>query len=331
MMIITQTPVRVSFFGGGTDYPLYFRKHGGATLATSINKYTIITIHQLNNLVDYAVRVHYSQVESVNKTSEIQHVSARECLNFMNIKEGVEIHYVSDLPARTGVGSSSSATVGLLHALHAFKGEMVSQEQIAQEAVHVEQDLIKERVGCQDQYACALGGMLHLEFLQNGQVRANPVAVTIERLKELQARLMLIYTGDTRNSHEVLEEQFERIESGTNTRMLDDMKALVPEAIGILTSNNDLKAFGQLLDEAWKIKRGYSSTVSTSSIDLAYETARKAGAVGGKLLGAGGGGFLLFYVEPEQRERVRNALKQLREAPFFFENSGTRMIFYRSY
>lgn len=184
-MIISQTPVRISFLGGGSDYPAYFRRHGGATLVASINRYTLVTVHKLTQFADHIVRVHYSRVESAQQIDETQHPSARECLRFLRIDGGIEIHYVSDLPARTGLGSSSSATVGLLHALHAFKGEMVSRERLAEEAVYVEQELIKERVGCQDQYACALGGFLHLEFQQDGSVRARPVALGTERLRAL--------------------------------------------------------------------------------------------------------------------------------------------------
>src|SRR5512135_487513 len=180
-MIITQTPLRISFLGGGTDYPVYYRQHGGATLATTINKYTLITVQRVHQFADFALRVNYSKIESVQNLDEIQHPSARECLRFMGITEGVEIHYVCDLPARAGLGSSSSATVGLLMALHAFKGEMVSREQVAAEATYVEQDLIKERIGSQDQYACALGGLLHLQFQADSKIQADPVVVSAER------------------------------------------------------------------------------------------------------------------------------------------------------
>ena len=204
-MIITQTPVRISFLGGGTDYPAYVRRCGGATLAATINQYTVVTVHRLTQFADHNVRVHYSQVESVSHVEEIRHPSARECLRFLGIDGGIEIHYVTNLPARTGLGSSSSATVGLLHALHAFKGEMVSREQLAAEAVHVEQELIQERVGCQDQYACALGGLQHMEFAPDGSVRSNPVVLPPDRLRALQERLLLLYTGVQRHAHEILD------------------------------------------------------------------------------------------------------------------------------
>ncbi len=328
-MIITQTPLRISFLGGGTDYPAYYRRYGGATLVTAINKYTYVTVHPLTRFADHCVRVHYSQVESVQHIDEIRHPSARECLRLLNIQGGVEIHYVSDLPARTGLGSSSSATTGLLMALHAFKGEMASHEQIAQEAIHVEQEMIKERVGSQDQYACALGGFLHLQFHTDGNVRAELVVLSPERLQALQERLLLMYTGVQRHAHEVLDEQMARTESGENTSDLEQLKGLVAQGIEVLASSHDLANFGALLHEGWQIKRRLSSKVTTSGIDEVYERARRAGAVGGKLLGAGGGGFLLLYVEPHNRERVCRALPELREAEFALENTGSRIIFYR--
>jgi D-glycero-alpha-D-manno-heptose-7-phosphate kinase len=286
-------------------------------------------VHRLTQFVEHRARVHYSQVESVQCIDELLHPSARECLRFLNLDGGTEIHYVSDLPARTGLGSSSSATVGLLLALHAFKGEMVSREQIAAEAVYVEQALIKERVGCQDQYACALGGLLHLEFQQDSTVRAHPVVLSQQRLRALEERLMLLYTGIQRHAHEVLDEQIERTQSGANLQELEQLKSLVSQGITALTSGRDLAEFGALLHEGWLAKRHLSSKVTTSWIDHVYERARQAGAVGGKLLGAGGGGFLLFYVEPYNRERVRCALPELRETAFAFENLGSHIIFYR--
>lgn len=328
-MIITQIPVRISFLGGGTDYPDYFRKYGGATLAASINKYTLVTVHRLTKFADHCVRVHYSQVESVEHIDKIQHPSARECLRFLNIDSGVEIHYVSDLPARTGLGSSSSATVGLLMALHAFKGEMVSREQLAKEAVYVEQELIKERVGSQDQYACALGGFQHLQFQQNGNVRADPVVLSQDRLRFLEERLMLLYTGIQRHAHEVLDEQIQKTQAGENINELKGLKELVDRGIQVLTEGNNLAEFGELLHEGWMLKRRLSSKITNSWIDEAYEEARRAGAVGGKLLGAGGGGFLLLYVEPYNRDRVLSALPKLRETEFSFDNSGCQIIFYR--
>ena len=329
-MIISQTPVRISFLGGGTDYPAYFRRHGGATLATSINKYTLITVQPVPLFADYCARVNYSRVETVQSIDDIQHPSARECLRFMHLNQGVEIHYVSDLPARTGVGSSSSATVGLLMALHAFKNEMVSLEQVAAEAVYVEQEMIRERVGCQDQYICALGGLRHLRFSSEGQVRVDPVILSPARRAALQDRLLLLYTGIQRSAHEVLEEQIQRTEAGQNQAELTRLHELVADGLAVLASERSLAEFGALLHDAWQLKRSLSTSISSPWIDEAYTRARQAGAVGGKLLGAGGGGFLLLFVEPEGRERVRRALPELREADFAFDDTGSRVIFYRA-
>jgi D-glycero-alpha-D-manno-heptose-7-phosphate kinase len=328
-MIIAQAPLRISFLGGGTDYPDYYRAHGGATLAVSINKYTTVTVHRLTQFADGCARVHYSQIETVQHVDEIRHPSARECLKLLGIEGGIEIHYVSDLPARTGLGSSSSATVALLHALHAFKGEIVSREQLAQEAVHVEQNLIEERVGSQDQYCCALGGLRHLEFGPDDLVRADPVTMSRNRMNELQNNLLLFYTGLQRHAHEVLEEQLNRTRQGENLQALHAMKTLVERGLKVLSSESDLHEFGQLLHEGWLLKCRLSSRISTSWIDEIYEKARAAGALGGKLLGAGGGGFLLLYVEPEKQNGVREALVELRGTHFSAEDAGSRIIFYR--
>ena len=328
-MIISQTPLRISFLGGGTDYPLYFHSHGGQTLGTSINKYNIITVSRLTQFVDYRIRIHYSQVESVKHIDEIDHPSARECLRFLGLKEGIEVHYLSDLPARTGLGSSSAATVGLLTALHAFKGEKASKEQVAKEAVYVEQELIKERVGCQDQYTCAIGGFLHLEFQQNQQVRIEPLKINRRRIDELQSHLVLLYTGMQREAHKILDEQIERTRSGANEEGLAQLKGLVKRGIEVLIKKSSLLEFGELLHQAWMIKRQLSSKISTSFIDDAYERARQAGAIGGKILGAGGGGFLLLFAQPKNHQRVLSAVPDLYKADFSFEHSGTEVIFHK--
>ncbi len=328
-MIITQTPIRISFLGGGTDYPAYFRQHSGAVLNATINHFTLITVHPLTRFSDHRIRVHYSKVEAVNSIDELQHPSARECLRYLEIDGGVEIHYVSDLPARTGLGSSSSATVGLLMALHAYKGEMVTREQVAVEAVHVEQTMIAERVGSQDQYACALGGLNHFEFRTDGSVCCEPIVLSTERRQELQDHVLMFYTGIQRHAHELLEEQIERTESGDNLESLDKMKNLVREGVSVLCSEEPLSEFGRLLDESWTLKRGLSTKISRSEIDLAYAHAIDAGASGGKLLGAGGGGFLLVVVDPQHQAQVRQALAELPEVPVRFDNLGSRVVYYR--
>ena len=329
-MIITQTPVRVSFLGGGTDYPDYYMEHGGATLATTIDKYTIVTVHPITQFLDYNIRVHYSKIESVESLDEIEHPSARECLRFLGIRTGVEIHYVGDLPARSGLGSSSSATVGLLHALHAYKNEKVSRAQLADEAVYVEQTLIEERVGSQDQHVCALGGFLHLKFEPNGQIHAEPVDVSAERMNSLQDRLMLLYTNQQRTAHDVLDEQVARTAAGENDAGLAQLSGLVDRGIALLTGQGEISQFGDILHESWMVKRQLSSKITTDRIDNLYQRALDAGATGGKLLGAGGGGFLLLFVEPENRSCVRNALTELPEAKFQFDSSGSVILFRRS-
>jgi D-glycero-alpha-D-manno-heptose-7-phosphate kinase len=325
-VIITQTPVRISFFGGGTDYPAHFRRHGGSVLVAAIDQYVLITVHRLEKFAEHEIRVHYSQVESVNGLDEIRHPSARECLRFMGIDRGIEVHYVNDLPARTGLGSSSAATVGLLHALHAFKRETISPAQLAAEAVYVEQHLIKERVGSQDQYASALGGLTRLVFAHDGKVHARQLEIAPTRLQALNDRLMLLYTGVQRHAHEILCEQVARTESGANDRDLARIGALVGAGSEILTQGRDLGEFGALLHDAWVLKRELSTRISTPLVDDAYARARQAGAIGGKLLGAGGGGFLLLYVEPADRPRVRAAMSDLREVQFAFEPGGSAII-----
>jgi D-glycero-alpha-D-manno-heptose-7-phosphate kinase len=325
-MIITRTPVRISFFGGGTDYPAHFRRHGGSVLVSAIDQFVLITVHRLEKFAEHEIRVHYSQVESVNRLDEIRHPSARECLRFMGIDRGIEVHYVNDLPARTGLGSSSAATVGLLHALHAFKRETVEPAQLAAEAVYVEQRLIKERVGSQDQYASALGGFTRLAFARDGEVHVHAVEIAPARLKALNDRLMLLYTGVQRHAHDVLGEQVARTESGDNDRGLERIGALVHAGTEVLTEGRDLAEFGALLHDGWLLKRELSTRISTPLVDEAYARAREAGAVGGKLLGAGGGGFLLLYVEPADRARVRAAVPDLREVQFAFEPGGSAII-----
>lgn len=328
-MIISMTPLRVSFLGGGTDYPEHFRLHGGSTLGTSINSYTYLTVSPLTEFFDHSIRVSYSRTELCRNVDEIQHPSVRECLRFMGIERGIEINIVSDLPARTGLGSSSSFTVGLLHALYAFKGKQVSLDQLAAEAVHVEREMIKERVGLQDQYTSAHGGFLHLKFSGDDQVIVSPVVINETRLKALEDRLLILYTGMRRFAHEVLEEQMKKTETGDITACLNDLNELVQRGIDVLCNGQDLRVFGELLHQGWMLKREFSSTITNPVIDAAYDRARKAGAVGGKLMGAGGGGFLLLYVEPYNQASVRAELSGMKEVDFTFENQGSRLIFYR--
>ena len=329
-MIISMTPTRISFLGGGTDYPEYFSQHGGATLASSIDKYIYITINPLKDFLDYKIRVAYSKTELVSSIDDIQHPSVRECLRFMGIEKGLEITIVSDLPARTGLGSSSSFTVGLLNALHAHTKKVVSREQLAAEAVHVEREMIKERVGLQDQYTCAIGGFLNLEFLEQNQVNINPVPIPQHRILHLHDHLMLFYTGIQRNAHDVLEEQITHTKNGAVNSQLSELKKLVKQGLSVLENNGNLNEFGELLHQGWQLKRQLSDAITNSTIDEAYTKAQEAGAVGGKLLGAGGGGFLLLFVEPDKQVKVLQALTPMRQVNFKFENQGSRLIFRHS-
>jgi D-glycero-alpha-D-manno-heptose-7-phosphate kinase len=327
-MIITMTPIRVSFLGGGTDYPEYFKKNGGATLGSSIDKYTYITVSPLTEFFKHSIRVSYSKTELCACVDEIQHPSVRECLRFMGIEKGIEINVVSDLPARTGLGSSSSFTVGLLHALHVFKGEMASQEQLAEEAVYIERELIKERVGLQDQYSCSRGGLLHLKFNGTKRVVIQPVIVRKQRLEAFQDRLLMFYTGLQRYAHSVLEEQIERTVKGDIDVHLKSLHGLVQQGLEVLTNGRDLSDFGELLNQSWTSKKQLSRTISNPMVDDAYDKARTAGAVGGKLLGAGSGGFLLLYAEPYNHEAIRKAMGGMQEVNFRLENHGSRLIYY---
>lgn len=328
-MIVSKTPLRISFLGGGTDYPEHYSLHGGATLVTAIDKFSYINLNPLRGWHDYRFRISYRKTELVNRLDDIEHPAVRESLRFMGLEGELDIHYIGDLPARSGLGSSSSFTVCLLHALHAYLGRQVTREQLAAEAIHVERDMIRERVGCQDQYACALGGFLHVRFHPDRPPVAEPVVAHPGRLAELQQRLMLFDTRIRRNAHEVLDEQLQNTQSGRSSDSLRSMASLVDEGMEVLVGRRPLATFGELLHTAWDIKRGLSSRVSLPSIDEWYDRARRTGAVGGKLLGAGGGGFLLLYAEPDRQRAVEGALPDLLRVPFAFEPEGSSIIFYR--
>lgn len=328
-MIITKTPLRASFLGGGTDYPEYFREHGGQTLGAAINKYSYLFVNPMTDLFDYNIRVSYSRLELVKQSEEIQHPSVKACLQFLNIDDNIEIHYVGDLPARTGLGSSSSFTVGLLHALHAYKGELVCRRQLSEEAVYVEQEIIKERVGVQDQFTCAHGGLVNLKFQKDGHVQVCPVPLRPDRMRDFESHLMLFYTGISRFAHEVLDEQIERTKQGAINKDLSHLSQLVDDGIALLSGKEPFAGFGELLHNAWETKRRLSGKISNAAIDDFYERARRAGAVGGKLLGAGGGGFLLFVAPPEKQNAVSQTLNELKQVDFAFDHLGSSLLFYQ--
>jgi len=325
-MIISRTPFRVSFFGGGTDYPTWFDDHKGAVIATTIDKYCYITCRYLPPFFDHKSRIIYSKMEHVQNYEEIQHPAVREVLKFLKISEGIEIHHDGDLPARTGLGSSSSFTVGLLNGLYALKGIMPSKERLAKEAIYVEQDLCKENVGCQDQTLAAYGGFNFIEFGGREHLRVRTITVTPEKIKELQSHLMMFFTGFSRNASEIAGHQIKNIPK--KNKEIKTMYQMTIEALGILNGGK-IMDFGKLLHESWLLKRSLSEKISTPTIDEIYNLARKNGALGGKLLGAGGGGFVLIFAPVEKQKAIRKKLKTLLEIPFKFEYLGSQIIFYQ--
>jgi len=325
-MVISRTPYRISFFGGGTDYPAWYQAHGGAVLATTIDKYCYLRCRYLPPFFEHRIRVVYSKIELVHDFNEITHPAAREVLRFTKIKRGVEIHHDGDLPARSGMGSSSSFTVGLLHALHALKHKMPGKEQLAREAIHVEQNLLKESVGSQDQILAAYGGFNHVTFSQNDGFSVKPMVLPPRRLRELNSHLMLFYTGIKRTASDIAATFVDNLKG--NQSHLKTMQGLVDEAIAILNSKSDIAEFGKLMNEGWKLKRSLSSKVTNPMVEELHAAAMSAGALGGKLTGAGGGGFLLLFVEPSQQAKVRQKLSKLIHVPFCFEFSGSQIIFY---
>lgn len=326
MMIISRTPFRVSLFGGGTDYPAWFREHEGAVLATTINKYCYISCRWLPPFFEYASRIVWSNIELVTQLSEIKHPAIRAVLGFLQIARGIDLHHNGDLPARTGLGSSSVFTVGLLHTLYGLKGLMPSKAQLARDAIYVEQELLKEHVGCQDQIIAAFGGLNRIDFPSCGAFQVSPMILDEETLLQLQDHLMLFFTGLSRTASEIAGEQIRVM--ATKHQEMTAMRDMVDEGIAILQRKSDLEAIGRLLHEGWQLKRSLTNKISTPHVDAIYETARRAGAIGGKLLGAGGGGFLLFFVRPEEQGQVKEALDGLLHVPFRFESQGTRIIFY---
>jgi len=324
-MIISRTPYRVSFFGGGTDYPAWYRENGGEVLSAAIARYCYITCRWLPPFFAHKSRIVYSIIEDITRVEDIQHPAVREALLHLGIREGIEIHHDGDLPKMTGLGTSSSFTVGLLHALHALRGEFRSKIQLAEEAIHVERDRCGDRVGSQDQVCAAFGGLNHIRFAPDDSISVDPIPLPAERMAKFQDSLLLFFTGFSRYSSEVVAEQLQNVPR--KQKELAEMAAMVGQGLRILTEGRDLGDFGRLLHESWLIKRSLSSRVSTPEIDAMYETARKAGATGGKITGAGGGGFLLLFVEPDRQAAVRRALAHLLHVPFDLDHSGSQIIF----
>lgn len=324
-MIMSRTPFRISFVGGGTDIAEFYRKEPGAVISTGINKYVYITVNPNPGIHPFKFRVAYSQTENVNEIEAIQHPIVKEALKLVEYDKPIEITNVADFPARSGLGSSSSFAVCLLHALHALKDEHVSNEQLAQEAHHIEVNLLKRPIGKQDHYAAAYGGLNHIQFMPDETVKVNPVICSKKVREKLFGNLMLFFTGMTRDAHEVLKEQVQN--TAQKLEVLKSMRDMTGRVIEILQDGDNLHEFGNVLHEGWMAKKNLANSISNNIIDSYYEAARKAGAIGGKILGAGGGGCLLFYVEKENQDAVREALKSLLELKFDFEPEGSKIVY----
>lgn len=322
-MIITRTPFRMSFFGGGTDMPEFFCENGGSVISTTFDKYCYVTARHLPPFFDYRDEAVYSRIERVPNPSEFEHPAIRNAMAMLDMRD-IRIAYDADLPARSGLGTSSSFAVGLLNAFHCMKGTYASKERLAREAIHLERDLCREAGGWQDQIAAAYGGLNRIDF-QGESFSVRPIVISNERKHELESSLLMFFTGFTRFSSEMQKEN----KAAGKTALLCEMLALVDEAEAALTDKErPLSDFGRLLNETWKLKRGTGSRVSTGPIDELYARGMAAGALGGKLLGAGGGGFLAFFAEPDARDSVRRALSDLLYIPFEFESDGTRVVYY---
>lgn len=327
-MIISRTPFRISFFGGGTDYPAWYQEHGGMVLATTIDKYCYISGRYLPPFFEHKYRIVYSLIENIKDISEIKHPSVKAVLGWMNCTKGLEIHHDGDLPARSGLGSSSSFTVGLLNVLKAMNGQYITQQELAGQAIHIEQNIIRENVGSQDQISAAFGGFNRIEFKTDGSFDVVPVILPKEKMERLEEHCLLYFTGVSRFASEIAQSKIANFKNRMSE--LKTMKSMVDEAISILHSEHSSVAdFGGLLHQSWLYKRSLSDKVSTPLIDQIYEDAIRAGALGGKILGAGGGGFLLLFVRPEQQEKVKEKLKNFIHVPFKFEHSGSKIVLYQ--
>lgn len=323
-MIISRTPFRISFFGGGTDYPEWYMCHGGAVLATSINKYCYISCRYLPPFFKHRFRIVYSNSEVVQTIEEIAHPAVREVLKYLGLNRGLEIHHDGDLPARSGVGSSSAFTVGLFNALFALRGQMPSKWQLARDSIHVERERLHEAVGSQDQVLAAYGGFNHITFDPSGDIIVRPMTVSADRVDLLNSQLMLFFTGIHRTASDIARTYLHDL--SPREAQLRRMHQMTDEGVAIVASG-DLRDFGRLLHESWQAKRGLSAHVTTGEVDEIYHEARAAGALGGKLLGAGGGGFMVLFVETAHQRDVRERLRRLIHVPFRFEKNGSQIIF----
>lgn len=326
-MIVSRTPHRISFFGGGTDYPSYYLKHGGKVLGVAINKYCYLNVRRLPPFFEHKHRFVYSNQENVKTLDEVQHPSIRETLKYLKVEYGVSIHHDGDIPAKSGMGSSSSFTVGLLNSMLALKGERISKMDLTEQAIYIEQQLINENVGSQDQTFAAHGGLNTIEFLPSGRIVVNPIILSAQRMQSFESQLMLFFTGISRIASDIAGEQIKNTQK--NEENLKKMDALVDKAYQILTTADDnMSAFGELLNETWHLKKTLSRKITSSKIDEMYARARNAGAIGGKLLGAGGGGFMVFFVPLDNQEAVKRELKEYLYIPFNFDFTGSKIVIY---
>jgi len=329
-MIIARTPYRLSFFGGGTDYPAWFHREGGAVLSTTIDKYCYVSVRHLPPFFSNKHRVVWSHVEAIQSISEILHPAVREGLRMFDFGDdhGLEIHHQGDLPARAGMGSSSAFAVGFLQALAAYRGQMIDKHELALRAVELEQSRLNENVGTQDQFAAAYGGLNTIEFRPGGEIRVDPVTVAPERIRELERHLLLFYTGTSRLSSDVAADVVANL--GQRREVLLRMRSMVGQAVALLNSSEDLAEFGRMLHEAWSLKRKLSTRIASATVEEVYRKAMRAGALGGKLLGAGSSGFMVFYVPERRQDAVRRTLSSYLQVPFGFESEGSRIIYYGS-
>ncbi|MBT3514597.1 MAG: kinase [Nitrospina sp.] len=326
-MIISKTPFRISLFGGGTDYPSWYRQNGGSVLAAAIDKYCHISCRHLPPFFDHKHRIVYSKVESVKTIEEIQHPSVRAVLSTLGISAGLEIHHDGDLPARSGIGSSSSFTVGLINVVNALKGQQTSKEDLAKQAIFIEQEVLKESVGSQDQILAAFGGFNRIDFNPDDSFNIAPVIINKDLMNQLQDHMLIFFTGLSRFSSDIAKDKINNFTS--RFRELTQIKEIVDEAMSILQSTSvPIENLGKLLHESWKLKRSLSAKISTPYIDEIYEAGISAGAIGGKILGAGGGGFILFFAKPENHKNIRLRLKDLVHVSFRFDNMGSKIVVY---
>jgi D-glycero-alpha-D-manno-heptose-7-phosphate kinase len=327
-MIISRTPFRISLFGGGTDYPAWFCEHGGSVIGAAIDKYCYISVRRLPPFFEHKSRIVYSQVELVNEVADIKHPAVRGILSDLGITQGLEIHHDADLPARSGLGSSSSFTVGLLNALHALDSKMISKRDLGREAIRIEQDVLKENVGSQDQLWAAFGGFNRIDFFSDRTFAVTPIILSPERREEFKRSIMLFFTGFSRFASDFAQDQIRNMSNRKS--QLRTIRSMVDSAVDVLLDNDaPLRELGELLHDSWRLKRELADSVSNAQIDEIYEAGREAGAIGGKLLGAGGGGFMLFLVEPDQRDQVRERLKNLIHVNVGFDNEGSKIVLYQ--